>query len=98
MYRKDLDNIKTTYKREYIESKIREILSEFTFKGGDSDYRGFHFDGKNQAGTEFSIEQLPSSQNEIDGEEKFVDLTVSGDNKNNVEETYNKIINFLSNQ
>lgn len=95
MYRKDLDNIKTTYTREYIENKMREILSDFTFKGGDSDYRGFHFDGKNQIGTEFSIEQLPPHQDKTNGDEQFVDLTVSGDNKNNVEETYTKIVNFL---
>ncbi len=95
MYRKDNDNLRIRHSSESLRNNLGQILNDFTFKEGDSDYRGFHFDGRNKAGTDFTVEQLHSHEAQVPKEGYNVDLYVSGENKDDVEEVHSKLMHFL---
>ncbi len=93
---KSLDNIHCKISDTQIRTLVTNALTDFVFKGGDSDYRGFHFDGKNANGTEFSIEQMNGCL-DLTPEGYCVDLWVRGPIKEEVENTFNTLLQVLNN-
>lgn len=86
---KSLDDIQCHLSMRELEKAVRGSLPSFTFKGGDSDYRGFHLDGKNESGTEFSIEQLSQTV------PYAADLWVKGEDREEVDLIFEVILKIL---
>lgn len=91
-----LDKIKTQQNTTQIRGALKRALYGFDFKGGDSDYRGFHFDGKNEKGTEFSVEQMKGSEETVIEAEYELDLWVSGTEATDVAQTFATIVAILT--
>ena len=104
-----LDAIKSPHTLAQIEEKLRATLIGFSFKTSESYYRGSHLDGKNDKGTQFSLEDQGTADHvaiDVAANNDKPDLNalrdyygfnlhVEGEDKVDVDHTFNTIVAAL---